>query len=114
VTARPWTLPAAAWLAATETAVLIAIVGLTREHAAPIVIAFLAVKFPFCWLLARLKPGAYLGLLVWELAGAVAALGARGTAVVFRLLEIGVAATVVGLVIASTPLFPPVRLPDST
>jgi hypothetical protein len=106
-------LPAAVWLAVAETAVLIVIVGFTRQHAALIVIAFLAVKFPFCWLALRLSPGAYLGLVVWEVAGAVAALGASGTLVALRLLEIAVAAAVIGLLIASTPLFPSVRLPES-
>ena len=113
MTPRPWTLTAAAALAAAETAVLIAVVGLTRKHGADIVITFLAVKFPFCWLLARRQPAAYLAVLVWELAAGVAALG--GSAPVgWRLLEIVAAATVVTLVIVSTPLFPAVHLPEST
>jgi hypothetical protein len=113
VTVRPWTLPAAAWLAAGEAAVLIAVLAVGGAPGAGLWIIFLAVKFPFCWLLVRLRPGAYLALMVWELAGAVAAIGARGAAVGWRLLEVGVAGGVMALLVASTPLFPSVRLPES-
>jgi hypothetical protein len=114
VIARPWTLPAAAWLAGGEAAVLIAALALSGAPGAGLWIVFLAVKFPFCWLLVRLRPGAYLALMVWELAGAVAAIGARGEAMAWRLLEVGVATAVMALLIASTPLFPSVRLPESS
>lgn len=114
MTARPWTLPAAAWLAAAEAGALIAVLAVGGRLGAPLWIAFLAVKFPFCWLLARLRPGAYLALLVWELAGIVAAIGAEGTAVALRALEVAVAGAVMALLVASTPLFPSVRLPDSS
>jgi hypothetical protein len=113
VTTRAWTLPAAAWLAAGEAAVLIVVVALTKGSAAPLVIGFLAAKFPFCWLVVRLRPGAYLGLLVWELAGVVAAVSGRGVAIGLRLAEVVVAASVTALLVASTPLFPTVRLPES-
>lgn len=70
-------------------------------------------KFPFCYLVVRVKPGAYLALLVWELGAIVTALAAHGVAIVLRALEVGVAATVMGLLIASTPHFPSVTLPES-
>jgi hypothetical protein len=112
MTPRPWTLPTAAWLAAGEAAVIITALALGGAPGAPLFIFFLAVKFPFCWFLVRRSPAAYLGLYVWEVAGAVAALGANGTAVPLRLLEVGVTAGVVALLVASTPLFPAVRLPS--
>jgi hypothetical protein len=110
---RPWTLPAAAWLAAIETAALIAALAVSGKSAAPILIAFLAVKLPFCVLVTQRRPGAYLGLIVWEAAGAIAAVGAHSM-LLLRLLEIAAAATVIGLLVASTPMFPSVGLPDSS
>jgi hypothetical protein len=109
---RTWTLPAAAWLATAEAAVLIASLAVGGKPGASLLIAFVAVKLPFCWFVTQRRPGAYLALIVWEVAGAIAAIGAGSTPLVLRLLEVLVAAAVVALLIASTPMFPSVRLPD--
>jgi hypothetical protein len=111
VTARSWTLPAAAWLAAAEAMVLIVGLALGGKPGAPMLMAFVAVKLPFCWLVTQRRPGAYLALIVWELGGALAALSASSTPLVLRLLEVATAAAVIALLVASTPLFPSVRLP---
>jgi hypothetical protein len=114
VTVRPWTLPAAAWLAAAEAATIIAALAIAGVIGAPLYIAFLLVKFPFCWFAAQRSPAAYLVLYVWEVAGAIAAFGAGGRPVGLRLLEVGVAGIVVALLVVSTPLFPAVQLPSSS
>lgn len=111
---RPWTLPAAAWLAAAEAVVIVAALAIAGVTGAPLYIAFLAVKFPFCWYAAQRSPAAYLGLYVWEVAGAIAAFGAGGRPIGLRLLEVGVAAAIVALLVVSTPLFPAVQLPRSS
>ncbi len=108
---RPWTLPAAAGLATLETTALIAILLLRSPVWAPLAIAMLLVKFPFCYLVLRRSPGAFLGLMLWEVAGLAAAMVRPAPAAV-RLLELVVAATVLVLLIASIPLFPSVKLPE--
>ena len=109
--ARAWMLPAAAGLATLETTALIAILALRSPPWAPLAIAMLLVKYPFCYLALRRSPGAFLGLLLWEVAGAVAALGRPAPAAV-RLLEFAVATAVLVLLLASIPLFPSVKLPE--
>ena len=109
---RTWTLPAAAWLAAAEAAVLIAVLAFRGAPGAGFYIALLTVKFPFCWLVTQRRPGAYLALLVWELGGVVTALAARDAAVALRLGEIAIAVSVTALLVASTHLFPTVTLPQ--
>lgn len=108
---REWTLPAAAALATLETTALIALLALQSPRWAPLAIAMLLVKYPFCYLVLRRSPGAFLGLMLWELAGVAAAL-VRPAPLAVRLLELAVSAGVFALLIASIPLFPPVRLPE--
>lgn len=111
---RAWTLPTAAWLAAIEAVVLMTALAIGGHPGAAILIAFLAVKLPFCWFAAQRRPGAYLALIVWELAGAVAALAAHDVAIALRALEIIGALVVMALLLVSMPQFPSVRLPEST
>jgi hypothetical protein len=113
LSARPWTLPAAAWLAAAEAGALIAALALRGVNGAAFYIALLVVKLPFCALVVQRRPGAYLALLVWELGGIVTAVAASGTSGLLRLLEVLIAATVTVLLVASTPLFPTVTLPET-
>lgn len=112
MTTRSWTLPAAGALGAVEAGALIAALGLRGDPGAAFYIALLSVKFPFCWFLTQRRPGAYLGMLVWELGGMVTAVAAHGTAVALRAGEVALAAAVTALLIASTPLFPSVTLPE--
>ena len=108
---RAWVLEAAAWLAGAETAGLIIVLSLGGAPLAPFVIGALLLKLPFCWLARQRRPGALMGLFLWELAGVLAALRADAHAAL-RLIELVVAATVIALLLASIPLFPPVRLPE--
>lgn len=109
---RAWTLAAAAWLAAAEAALLIAVLAFRGAPGAGFYIALLTVKFPFCWMVAQRRAGAYLALLVWELGGAVTALAAHDAAIALRLGEVAIAATVTALLVASTHLFPTVTLTE--
>ena len=108
--AHRWTLPAAASLAAAETVLLIAVVLDRGGPGAALFAAFLAVKLPFCWLAAARRPGAYLGLLLWEGVAVVTALTGR-TDPELRILETGLAVTTIALLLASARLFPSVELP---
>ena len=109
---RAWVLPAAAGLATLETTALIAILALRSPPWAPLAIAMLLVKYPFCYLVVRRSAGALLGLMLWEVAGMAAAL-TRPAPLAVRLLELTVATTVLVLLIAAVPLFPSVQLPSS-
>ncbi|MBA3653135.1 MAG: hypothetical protein H0W70_02960 [Actinobacteria bacterium] len=114
VSGRPgWTLAAAAWVAALETGLLIAALAVRGSNGAGFYIILLAVKFPFCWLVVQRRPGPFLALLVWELAAVAIAAAASGTAVALRFVEVAMAATALALLVASTPQFPAVRLPES-
>lgn len=107
--ARDWALPAAAGMAALETTVLIGVLALSGAPLAPFVIAALLVKYPFCYLLLKRSAGAYLGLLLWEGAGIMAALGAPAP-VALRLLELGLAGATLALLLAAVRAFPAVEL----
>jgi hypothetical protein len=109
---RSWTLPAAAGLAALETALLIAVVVFSGRRL-PVYALFLAVKFPFCLLLLRRHAGAFFALLLWELSGAWIALVAPAIPVPLRAVEVVAAGTVVGLLWASSSLFASPQLPSS-
>src|SRR5437660_1955014 len=97
---RAWALPAAAGLAALETTALIAALALSAPRAAPLAIALLAIKYPFCLMVLRRHPGAYLALWLWEIAGVLAALVKPGLPVATRGLEILAAGTCLGLLAA--------------
>lgn len=112
--ARSWTLPAAAVLAAVEAVVLMVALATGGHPGAGLLIAFVAVKLPFCWFAAQRRPGAYLALIVWELAGALAALAAHDVAIGLRALEIVAALVVIVLLLASMSQFPTVGLPESS
>jgi hypothetical protein len=109
--ARDWVLKLAAGAAAAEALVLIVALGFSGAPLAPYIIGVLLLKLPFCWLVLHRRPGALLCLLLWEVGGMLAALKAEPTAAL-RLGEGAVAAVVFALLLASVPLFPPVRLPD--
>jgi len=106
-----WTLRMAAALAAVETTVLIVAVLIQGGVRAPLVVAALAVKYPFCLLAVRRGPGAFMGLLLWEVGGACAALAGKGWPTELRVIELLVALTVIAFLIHSFRLFPPVELP---
>ena len=108
---RDWILKAAGGLAAAETLMLIVVLGFSGAPLAPYVIGALLVKLPFCWFVTQRRPGALMGLVVWEIAGMLAALR-PGPSIALRLAEAGIAAVVFGLLLASVPLFPSVRLPE--
>lgn len=107
---RGWTIPAAAALAVLEIVVLSTILVQRHTHAAPYFIACLAVKIPFCVLLMRRSPGAWMALILWEGTGLYAAFIAPRVPGVLRGVEGSVAASVLVLLAVSLPLFPRARL----
>ena len=107
---REWTLPAAAGLAALEAVLLIAVIVFVG-HRLPVYALFLATKFPFCVWLLRRRAGAFFAVLLFEISGLGAGLLAPAVALPLRVLEIGVASTVLALLWASAPLFPSPELP---
>jgi hypothetical protein len=109
---RSWVLTAGVWLAVAETLGLILALSLSGAPLAPFVIGALLLKLPFCWLTLHRRPGALMGLFLWEIGGVVAAMRADTASGVLRLTELAVAMTVMALLLASVPLFPSVRLPD--
>jgi hypothetical protein len=108
---REWTLAAAAGLAALETTVLITIIAFGSYRAAPALVFFLAIKYVFCWGLLRRRPGAWMALLLWEVAGVIAAIAKPGLPAVQRLLEVAIAGTCLGLLGAAASTFPTPKLP---
>ena len=106
------TLRAAAALAAVETTGLIVAVVARSGARVPLLLAALAVKYPFCALVLRRRAGAFMGLLLWEAAGAIGALAATRSPLELRLAVLAVAVTVIGLLIASASSFPETRLPE--
>ena len=108
---REWVLKAAGGLAAAETLMLIVVLANGGAPLAPYVIGALLIKLPFCYLVTQRRPGALMGLVVWELAGLLASLRS-GPSLTLRLTEAGVALVVLALLFASVPLFPSVRLPE--
>jgi hypothetical protein len=108
---REWILKAAGGLAAAETLMLIVVLGFSGAPLAPYVIGALLLKLPFCFLVTQRRPGALMGLVVWEVAGVLASLR-PGPSFALRLSEAALAVVVFALLIASVPLFPSVRLPD--
>jgi hypothetical protein len=68
------------------------------------------VKVPFCALLMRRSPGAWLALVLWEFTGLFAGVVAPRVPVVLRVVEGSVAGSVLGLLVVSLPLFPRARL----
>lgn len=111
MTGRDWIIKLAAGLAAAEALVLIVVLANGGAPLAPFVIGALLVKLPFCWALLGRRPGALFALAMWEVAGMLAALR-PGPSPVLRMVEATFALTVFCLLLASVPLFPPVRLPD--
>lgn len=108
---REWTLKAAAAVAAVEAAALMAIIASGSYRAGPLLIAFLALKFPFCRALLRRRPGAWMALMLWEASGAVAALARPGLPVPERLIELTVSVGCMVLLGLATALFPSPTLP---
>ena len=108
---RAWTLPAAAGLAAVEATVAIAVLLYAGHKGPAVFVTFLALKYPICWMLMRRQPWAFFALLLWEFTVVFAALFAPRIPLGLRAVELAMAATVIGLVFASTHLFPRVELP---
>jgi hypothetical protein len=109
---RPvWTLPAAAALGAIEATLLVAAI-LFVSHRLPVFALVMAAKIPFCVLLLRRRPGAFFAVLLWEFGGLAAALFAPHVAIGLRVLELGLATTVLSLLWASAAQFPSPELPS--
>src|SRR3954470_9337005 len=111
---RAWALPAAAGLAALENTALIAALALTAPRAAPLAIALLALKYPFCLGTLRRLPGAYLVVWLWEIAGVSAALAKPGLSLSTRLLELTAAGGCIYLLARSAAVFPSPTLPGQS
>ena len=111
--ARQWAAPAAATAALAESTVLIAYWSLRAHHARPLTFActVLMVKVAFCIGLLQHRPGALLGLFLFEAAG-VAFGVVSSQPLVLRFAEISAASAALALLAASTASFPPVRLPE--
>jgi len=109
---RERALGGAAGLAAFEAAGQATLLAAADRRGALFFILCLAVKLPFCALLSRRRPGAWLAVLLWELTGLFAGLFAPRLAVAARLGETAVAGAVVALLFASLPLFPRLELPE--
>lgn len=109
---RAWTMPAAAGLAALEATALVAVLIARGSRSAPILVACTAVKYPFCALLARRRPGAWFALVLWELTGVYAAVAAPRVPVVLRALELALAGGVLTLLAMAVSSFPRVELPE--
>jgi hypothetical protein len=109
---RAWTIPAAAGLAALEATAIITVLIARGNRSAGFFVACSAVKYPFCVLLLRRRPGAWFALLLWELTGVFAAVVAPSIPVVLRLLELAMAGGVLALLAAGLSLFPRMELPE--
>jgi hypothetical protein len=110
---RAWVLTAGAWLATAETLGLMVALSFSGAPLAPFIIGALFLKLPFCWLTLQRRPGALMGVFLWEIGGVIAAMRADTASGVLRLVELGTAMTVMALLLASVPLFPSVRLPEA-
>ncbi|MDQ1397959.1 MAG: hypothetical protein QOG64_3218 [Acidimicrobiaceae bacterium] len=110
---RAWALVAAAGVAALEATGLITALAVSAPRAAPFAIALLATKYPFCLALMARRPGAYMVLWLWELAGLGAALVKPHLALSTRFLELGAAGLCAFLLAAAASLFPGPKLPTA-
>ena len=108
---RAWTLPAAAALAATEVTVTIAVLLYGSHLGRPLYLTVLTLKYPVCWMLLRRQAWAFLALVLWEFSVAFAAVFAPGIPLALRLVEVGLAASVIALLFLSAHLFPRAQLP---
>jgi hypothetical protein len=103
---RAWTLAAAAGLAAAESTILIAVIAFGSVRSGPILVAALALKYPFCYALTRHRPGAWMALLLWEGTGVVAAVAKPGLPVYQRVTELGLAGGCLVLLAMAASTFP--------
>ena len=108
---RAWTLPAAAALGAVEATAAIAVLLYSGHRGPAVFVTVLAVKYPICWMLLRRQAWAYFATLLWEFTVLFAAVAAPRIPFALRVVEFGLAATVIGLLFASTHLFPRAQLP---
>jgi hypothetical protein len=110
---RAWVLSAGAWLAFAETLGLIVALSFSGAPLAPFVIGALLLKLPFCWFTLQRRPGALMGVFLWEIGGVIGVMRAGTASGELRLVELAAALTVMALLLASVPLFPSVRLPEA-
>ena len=103
----------AAGVAALETTVLVVVVVLQGRPSAGFYAAVLAGRYPLCLLLSRRSAGAFLGLLLYEVAGLMGALVAPDVRPEVRLAAALMSVTVLVLLGASARLFPSPRLPHA-
>jgi len=103
---REWALAAAAGVAAIESTILIAVIAFGSVRSAPVLIAALAIKYPFCYALTRHRPGAWMALLLWEATGLVAALAKPGLPLYQRVTELGLAGGCLVLLAMAASTFP--------
>lgn len=103
---RAWALAAAAGVAAIESTILIAVIAFGSVRSGPVLVAALALKYPFCYALTRRRPGAWMALLLWEVTGVVAALAKPGLPLYQRLTELGLAGGCLVLLALAASTFP--------
>jgi hypothetical protein len=103
---REWTLAAAAGVAAVESTLLITVIAFGSVRSGPILIAAVALKYPFCYALTRHRPGAWLALLLWEGTGVLAALAKPGLPAYQRVVELALAGGCLVLLGAGASTFP--------
>jgi hypothetical protein len=106
VSGREWTLAAAAGVAAAESTILITVILFGSVRSGPILVAALALKYPFCYALTRRRPGAWLALLLWEGTGLFAALAKPGLPAYQRLVELALTGGCLALLGAGASTFP--------
>ena len=99
-------------LAATEAVFLIAVVIVRSGLRTWLLVLAIAVKLPCCWLARRRHAGGFLAVLLWEGVGLLVAVTAPRIALAVRLLEVTVAAAVIGLLLGSVSAFPAPQLPE--
>jgi hypothetical protein len=103
---RAWALAAAAGVAAAESTILIAVIAFGSVRSGPVLVAALALKYPFCYALTRRRPGAWMALLLWEVTGIVAALAKPGIPLYQRVTELGLAGGCLVLLVLAASTFP--------
>ena len=103
---RRWAVYGAAGLAAVETVVVIVVLFSRDSRSADLFAWLVAVKLPFCVGLARRQAGAWFAVLLWEGTGVFAAVLAPDLPGLLRLLELGLAAAVLALLVAALPEMP--------
>jgi hypothetical protein len=105
-------LQTATTIAAVEAVAQIVLVLARNGGRTPLLAASIAVKLPFCLLARRHSPGAFMGLVLWELAAVLAVVAGSGIPPALRLAQLAVAVAVLLLLGGAAHVFPGPRLPE--